>query len=102
MRGRMPSSSHPRSPWPCRELGGREVLKIDSSYRLYFLCSRGAGAQNSLQLALREAFRATLQNKAWPWRPAPHAQNVRWPDMKELRRMLAAEALSLQNLKPST
>lgn len=82
--------------------GLSEVFNRVSSYKLYFLCRRGAGAQTSLGLALREAFRTTLQNKAWPWRPARHAQNIKWLDMKGLRRMLAGEALSPENLKPST
>lgn len=69
---------------------------------LCFLSRRGAGAQNFLPLALREAFRSTLQNKAWPRWPARHAQNIKWLHMKGLRRMLAGEALSLENLKPST
>lgn len=82
--------------------GLSEVLNRDSSYKLSFLYRRGAGAQNSLGLALREAFRTTLQNKAWPWRPARHAQNIKWLDMKGPGRMLAGEALSPENLKPST
>ena len=40
-------------------------------------------------------------NKAWPWWLARRAGNIKWPDMKGLRRMLAGEALSLKNLKPS-
>lgn len=82
--------------------GPSEVLNRDSSYKLYFPCRRGAGAQNFLGLALREAFRTTFQNKAWPWRPARHAQNIKWLDMKGPGRMLAGEALSPENLKPST
>ena len=98
----MSTFSFSKVPMAWQRTGLSEVFNRVSSYKLYFLCRRGAGAQTSLGLALREAFRTTLQNKAWPWRPARHAQNIKWLDMKGLRRMLAGEALSPENLKPST